>query len=71
ERDCSAFNMLIHSGTLSQHTDYFWLGVKLISRSNLRSLYLNIDSWYMPRLLWEEITAESPEELAEEVKKYF
>ncbi|MBU7018806.1 MAG: hypothetical protein HXS44_14945 [Theionarchaea archaeon] len=71
ERDCSAFNMLIHSGTLNQHTDYFWLGVKLISRSNLRSLYLNIDSWYMPRLLWEEITAESPEELAEDVKKYF
>ena len=71
ERDCSAFNMLIHSGNLSNHSDYFWLAVKLISRSNVRSLYLNIDSWYMPRLLWEEITAEYPEELAEAVRPYF
>jgi galactose-1-phosphate uridylyltransferase len=71
DRGCSAFNMLIHSGALNNHSDYFWLGVKLISRSNVQSLYLNIDSWYMPKLLWEEIVAESPEELAEAAKKYF
>lgn len=71
DRDCSAFNMLIHSGTLAEHSDSFWLGVKIISRSNVRPVYLNIDSWYMPKLLWEEIVAEPPEELAKAVKKYF
>lgn len=71
DRGCSAFNMVIHSGTLIKHSDYFWIGVKLISRSNVRELYLNIDSWYMPRLLWEEIVAESPEELTEAVRAYF
>ncbi|MBU7014913.1 MAG: hypothetical protein HXS52_04495 [Theionarchaea archaeon] len=71
DRGCSAFNMLIYSGDLSQHSDWFWLGVTLITRSNMRSLYLNIDSWYMPKLLGEEIVAESPEELAQAVKEYF
>jgi UDPglucose--hexose-1-phosphate uridylyltransferase len=71
DRGCSAFNMVIHSGCLSEHSDHFWLGAKLVSRSNVRSLYLNIDSWYMPKLLWEEIVAESPEELAEAVREYF
>ncbi|MBU7028008.1 MAG: hypothetical protein HXS48_13820 [Theionarchaea archaeon] len=71
DRGCSAFNMLFYSGKLKEHSDYFWCGLKLISRSNVRPVYLNIDSWYMPRLLWEEIVAESPEELAAVVKKYF
>jgi galactose-1-phosphate uridylyltransferase len=71
DRGCSAFNMLIHSGALDTHSDSFWLGMKLISRANVRPLYLNIDSWYMPKLLWEEIVAESPEELAEAARAYF
>jgi UDPglucose--hexose-1-phosphate uridylyltransferase len=71
DRGCSAFNMLIYSGKLSKHENHFFMGIKLISRSNVRSTYLNIDSWYMPRLLWEEIVAESPEELAEAARKYF
>ena len=71
ETGCSAFNMLFHSGKLNKHSDHFWCGLKLISRSNVRPVYLNIDSWYMPRLLWEDIVAEPPEELAHTVRKYF
>ncbi len=71
ETGCSAFNMLFYSGKLNEHTDYFWCGLKLICRANVRPLYLNIDSWYMPRLLWEDIVADTPEELAETVRKYF
>lgn len=71
DRDCSCFNMVIHSGNLAEHSDSFWLAAKLITRPNVRPVYLNIDSWYMPKLLWEEIVAESPEELAKAVKKYF
>ncbi len=68
---CSAFNMLFYSGNLQEHTNTFWCGLKLVSRPNVRPVYLSIDSWYMPKLLWEEITAESPEELAEKVRTYF
>ncbi len=71
ERGCSAFNMLFYSGKLNTPSDYFWSGVRIMSRPNVRPVYLSIDSWYMPKLLWEDIVAESPEELAENVKKHF
>jgi UDPglucose--hexose-1-phosphate uridylyltransferase len=71
DRGCSAFNMLIYSGDLSQQSEWFWLGLNLITRSNVRTLYLNIDSWYMPKMLGEDIVAEYPEELAQALRAYF
>jgi len=71
DRGCSAFNMLFHSGKLGEHSDDIWCGLKLVSRPNLKPVYLSIDSWYMPKLLWEDIVAESPEELADDVREYF
>jgi len=71
EEGCSAFNMLLYSGKLHEHSDHFWIGLRLISRPNVRPVYLSIDSWYMPKLLWEEIVAEYPEDLAVTLRTYF
>jgi galactose-1-phosphate uridylyltransferase len=68
---CSAFNMLLYSGALDDHSDHFWAGLRMISRPNVRPVYLSIDSWYMPKLLWEEIVADFPEDLADTVRAYF
>ncbi|MBU7043002.1 MAG: hypothetical protein HXS47_05360 [Theionarchaea archaeon] len=68
---CSAFNMLLYSGHLDEHADYFWVGLRMISRPNVRPVYLSIDSWYMPKLLWEEIVADFPEDLADTIRPYF
>ena len=71
DEGCSAFNMLFHSGKFNDHSDYFWCGLRIVSRPNVRPVYLSIDSWYMPKLLWEDITADLPEVLAERVRGYF
>jgi galactose-1-phosphate uridylyltransferase len=66
----SSFNFILYSGPLGERLDYFWAGLKVISRQNVQSCYLN-DAWYGPYLLLDGYLLESPEELAEMLRPYF
>jgi len=67
----SSFNFVIHSGPLDEKLEYFWSSLRIMSRANLREVYLSTDSWYGSSLLYEGVATKFPEKQAEEIRKIF
>ncbi len=67
----SSFNFVIHSGPIHEELEYFWSSLRIMSRANLREVYLSTDSWYGTSLLFEGISSEFPEKQAEEIRAFF
>lgn len=66
----SSFNVALYSGPLGEKLDYFWTGLKIVSRSSVQAQPVN-DVWYSNNLLFDGFVTEPPEELAPGLKEYF
>lgn len=50
---------------------YFPLHVRLAARPAFRALYPNYDSWFLPKMIGDEVLVISPEEYAQRIKESF
>ena len=66
----SSFNFAIYSGPLGVELPYFWMGLKIVSRTSVQSMPVN-DVWYSNNILIDGFVTEPPEELALALKPYF
>ncbi len=66
----SSFNFAIYSGPLGAGLPYFWMGLKIVSRTSVQPMPVN-DVWYSNNLLIDGFVTEPPEELAQGLKPYF
>jgi galactose-1-phosphate uridylyltransferase len=67
----SSFNFVIHSGPINEELEYFWSSLRIMSRANLRDVYISTDSWYGTSLLLEGVSSEYPEKQAEKIRGFF
>jgi len=70
EGGLSSCNFALYSGPLSEKLDYFWAGVRIVSRSSVQAMSLN-DVWFSQNLLYDGLVTKPPEEVAREVLSYF
>lgn len=66
----SSCNFALYSSKLSQKLDYFWAGVRIVSRSSVQSQPIN-DVFYSQNILYDGMITEPPEEIAKGLKNYF
>jgi hypothetical protein len=66
----SSFNFAIYSGPLGVELPYFWMGLKIVSRTSVQPMPVN-DVWYSNNILIDGFVTEPPEELGRELKPYF
>jgi hypothetical protein len=65
-----SFNILIMSGPLGEHLDYFDVNLRVISRPGIQQFCFT-DAWAVPYLLWDGEAVEEPERFAERAKAFF
>ncbi|MFX1284641.1 MAG: hypothetical protein ACFFB5_13355 [Promethearchaeota archaeon] len=70
ENGCSTFNFTIFSGSLDKEEEWFWISVRIISRSNVYENY-RTDDYFLQKLLGTEILVKSPEALATQLRVKF
>jgi len=63
-----SFNIIIVSGPMTEHLDYFDVNLRIISRPGIQALSFT-DAWALPYLLWDGEAVEVPELLAEKIRK--
>ncbi len=66
----STFNFAIYSGPLDEEAEWFWINVRIISRSNVYENY-RTDDYFLQKLLGNEILVKSPEVLAKQLQVKF
>jgi len=59
----SSFNIILASGPMNGHLDYFDVNLRMISRPGIQALSFT-DAWALPYLLWDGEAIEEPELLA-------
>ena len=64
-----SFNIVLLSGPLKEHLDYYDLNLRIISRPGMQQFSFT-DSWAVPYLLWDGEAVEEPENLAERIRAY-
>jgi galactose-1-phosphate uridylyltransferase len=64
-----SFNVIITSGPMDEHLDYFDVNLRIISRPGIQSLSFT-DAWALPYLLWDGEAVEEPEKFAEKLKAF-
>jgi UDPglucose--hexose-1-phosphate uridylyltransferase len=65
----TSFNAIIASGPLDEHTDYFDVNLRIISRPGIQQFCFT-DAWAAPYLLWDGEAVEEPESLAERIREF-
>lgn len=65
----SSFNIIITSGPIDEHLNYFDVNLRIISRPGVRPESFT-DAWALPYLLWDGETVEEPEKFAQRIKTY-
>ncbi|MEM1514578.1 MAG: hypothetical protein QXH24_00755 [Candidatus Bathyarchaeia archaeon] len=65
----ACFNVIIVSGPLNEHLEYFNVNLRIISRVGVQSLSFT-DAWAVPYLLWDGEAIEEPEKFAEKLKTF-
>ncbi|MFX0121293.1 MAG: hypothetical protein ACFFCU_14335 [Promethearchaeota archaeon] len=70
ENGCSTFNFTIFSDSLDKEAEWFWVNVRIISRSNVYNNY-RADDYFLQKLLGNEILIKSPEALAKQLRAKF
>ncbi len=65
----ASFNIIIASGPLDQHLEYFDVNLRMISRPGIQQFCFT-DAWAAPYLLWEGEAVEEPESFATRVKTF-
>jgi UDPglucose--hexose-1-phosphate uridylyltransferase len=69
EQGYSSFNIIIMSGPINKHLDYFDVNLRMISRPGVRAESFT-DAWALPYLLWDGEAIEDPEKLAGRIKTF-
>jgi galactose-1-phosphate uridylyltransferase len=64
------FNIIIASGPMDEHLDYFDVNLRIISRPGIQQ-WNYTDAWAAPYLLWDGEAVEQPEELASRARQFF
>jgi UDPglucose--hexose-1-phosphate uridylyltransferase len=66
----TSFNIVIMSGPLGEHLDYFDVNLRMISRPGMQQFCFT-DAWAVPYMLWDGEAVEEPERFAERAKAFF
>jgi galactose-1-phosphate uridylyltransferase len=62
-----SFNVILVSGPVNEHLEYFDVNLRVISRLGIQALGFT-DAWALPYLLWDGEAVEEPEVFAKKVK---
>ena len=65
----SSFNIILMSGPLNAHLDYFDVNLKMVSRPGVQASCFT-DAWALPYLLWDGEAVEEPEQFAQRFKSF-
>lgn len=65
----SCFNVILISGPMDKHLDYFDVNLRIISRPGVQATSFT-DAWAAPYLLWDGEAVEPPEQLAERIRDF-
>lgn len=65
----SCFNVILLSGPLDKHIDYFDVNLRIMARPGLQGIGFT-DAWALPYFLWDGEAVEEPEKLAERIKTF-
>jgi UDPglucose--hexose-1-phosphate uridylyltransferase len=66
----ASFNIILMSGPLDMHLDYFDVNLRIMSRPGVQQFCFT-DAWAVPYLLWDGEAVEEPELLAERMRAFF
>ena len=69
EQGYASFNIIVVSGPMNEHLDYFDVNFRIISRPGIQALSFT-DAWALPYLLWDGEAVEEPEQLAERIRAF-
>lgn len=64
-----SFNVILLSGPMKEHIEYFDVNLRVISRPGIRGLSFT-DAWALPYLLWDGEAVEEPELLTEKIRRF-
>jgi UDPglucose--hexose-1-phosphate uridylyltransferase len=64
-----SFNIVIMSGPIDAHLDYFDVNLRIMSRPGIQQFCFT-DAWAGPYLLWDGEAVEEPEQLAERIRAF-
>ena len=65
----SSFNIILMSGPLTKHLDYFDVNLRIVSRPGVQMTCFT-DAWAAPYLLWDGEAVETPEQLAKRIRGF-
>jgi UDPglucose--hexose-1-phosphate uridylyltransferase len=66
----ASFNIILMSGPLGDHLDYFDVNLRIMSRPGIQQFCFT-DAWAVPYLLWDGEAVEEPEHFAERARAFF
>ncbi|MBD3228267.1 MAG: hypothetical protein GF329_08755 [Candidatus Lokiarchaeota archaeon] len=72
----TSFNFALYSAPhksiadLDRYKRFFWSSMRIIVRPNISKIPLN-DVWFLPRLVYDNISPVQPEKLVPEIKEFF
>jgi hypothetical protein len=69
EQGYVSFNVILASGPMDEHLDYFDVNLRMISRPGIQASCFT-DAWALPYMLWDGEAVEAPEQLAERVRAF-
>jgi galactose-1-phosphate uridylyltransferase len=64
-----SFNIIVVSGPLNEHLEYFDVNLRIMSRPGVQASSFT-DAWALPYLLWDGEAVEEPETLAEKIRTF-
>jgi len=65
----ASFNIILVSGPMNEHLDYFDVNLRMISRPGIQASSFT-DAWALPYLLWDGEAVEEPELFAEKITTF-
>lgn len=69
-QDYGSFNIILMSGPLDEHLDYFDVSLRMMSRPGLQQFCFT-DAWAVPYMLWDGEAVEEPERFAKKLRQSF
>jgi galactose-1-phosphate uridylyltransferase len=63
----TSFNIILLSGPMNEHLDYFDVNLRIMSRPGIQASAFT-DAWALPYLLWDGEAVEEPEQTAQKLK---
>jgi len=61
---------VLFSGPLGERSPHLWAGLKVVSRTSAQAIPVN-DVWYSSNLLLDGFVTDHPEDLANQMRRFF